>query len=468
MSFTRAARLLCSALSCCVTIAVAAAGGMLDTDTVGPACETNLAGVACDRDEVQLLQRDLSVEQRGLSAATASGAAAARSSVDRSTSATSQCVDIPPGYAGYEDWRGSGKMQRMTSFEESCLRWNPSANGEPARPDGCLGPLEQLVGTWVGMGHAYTYVPTVPFPSMRRQGPSATGTPWYNETLVFTPIIGTPINKGYSENDHLHGECRVEQALQGVSYTQEIRIGYKNELHQLLHYEHGALMYNAVPAWDTNWTVTRMGAIVRGITFHSYGDYKVVQDGDVKEQLLNELSAFDLDLLSKDKCLDPLGHVGPPHVPDGHVVHEFQRKPRQGPELADMHDFLRKPVQQASAVESFTKIDLPSSSVTPSSFLQKAAKPTNFASAIFVASLKDQDGNAKQQLQYAQRLDVEFFQRLDCITCPGLTRDETGCYHNVTRQLDQCFVDNSLDPTCSEKPYISWPHVTVNTLTKVA
>mmetsp|Transcript_99074 Transcript_99074/g.256141 ORF Transcript_99074/g.256141 Transcript_99074/m.256141 type:complete len:469 (-) Transcript_99074:52-1458(-) len=468
MSFTRAHHLLCSVVACRVAVVAAAAGAMLDTDAAGPACGENLAGVACDQDDVQLMQREFSVKHRGLSEAVAGGVAAARSSADPSSSSTSQCVDIPPGSDKYEDWRGSGKMQRMTSFEESCASWNPSAKGVPARPDGCLGPLEQLVGTWVGSGHAYTYVPTLPFPSMRRQGPSATATPWYNETLVFTPIIGTPINKGYSDNNHLHPGCRVEQALHGVSYTQEIRIGYKDELHQLLHHEHGMIMYNVMPGWDDNWTVGRMGVIPRGITFQSYGDHKLVRDGDVKEQLLNELSAFDLDLLSKDKCLDPLGHVGPPHVPDGHVVHEFQRKPRQGPELADMHDFLRKPVQQASAVESFTKIDLPLSSVAPNSFLQNAAKPTNFASAIFIESLKDQDGNAKQQLQYAQRLDVEFFQRLDCITCPGLTRDETGCYHNVTRQLDQCFVDNSLDPTCSEKPYISWPHVTVNTLTKVA
>lgn len=433
--------------ACCLAATVASAPlaansapeSMLDTDSRLPSCGQSPTDAACESDDVQLLQRDIAVKQHHKLAGAAAGQ-------------LSQCVET-------KDLPGSFK-QRLTAFEETCLEWNPTAVEDP-RPKGCMGPLEQLVGTWSGNGHAYTWVPTVPFPSQRRQGPTRTATPWYNETLTFEPIMGNTINKGYSDNDHLSPECQVEQALQGVMYTQEIRIGYLGELFQLLHYETGMLMYNTVPGGDSGWSVMRTGAIPRGINFYSQGSHSVVQGSDAKSQLLQEISALDLELLPADKCINGEGHI---HPPESDV---FNRDAGLTPELTDMHRFLKEPIQR-QFVDSFTKIDFPESTSSINPFLQNAATPVDFKSSFIISSVRDKDGTAKQQLQYAQRLEVEFFQRLDCMTCPSLTRDADGCYPNVTEHLSECFVDNSLDQTCSERPFVRWPHVTVGTLTKIA
>jgi len=448
-----------SAACCAILAASAAPEGMLDTDPAAASCRLAPDGSPyCKGEDVQLYQHDLSLNQRRLQR-DVSDMSTIESGID--PSATSECVEVPLDSQTHEAGRGSGWTQRLTHLEDACLNWNPSQAEEPPRPSGCLGPLAQLVGTWQGFGHATIWEPVAPFPSMQLQGPRFTVAPRYYETLTFKPIIGTAVNKGYSGNKHMNAKCRVEQALQGLTYTQEVHISWGGELHKLLHAETGALMYNAVPGGDSNWTVSRMGALARGITFNAHGNHQEYQGDDVKSRLIRELSALDLRTTPTDKCIDYLSKVEAEY--DSNMTSSV-----------DMHSYLIdhsyaiEPIEQSSTVERVTKIDFPQATILNSPFLDKAAKTTNFKSTFFIESVRLENGDLEQRLQYAQSCQLEFSQRLDCISCPGLSRDANGCYPQVTKNLSGCFVDVSRDPSCSQKPYISWPHVQVADLKRVA
>lgn len=371
-----------------------------------------------------------------------------------------ECMEVPPDNEHYDPNRGSGMMQKLDSFQESCRAWIPSAAEIPPRPEGCLGPLESLVGTWKGYGRGYSWVPVVPMPALKLSGPKFTSTAQYRDEIVVEPIIGAILNKAYNDNDQLHPSCRVDQALHGLSYRQEVRIEYEGEFHTLLHLETGNVMYNVVPGWDANYTLSRNGATPRGITFETYGSHAEFVGEDLREQLVQDMAVLDIKMLPTDRCVDATARLGD-------VADTRSNDPDARESLVDMRSMLVDAVNAESLpVVKYTKLSFTESTVNGGAFLSKAANPANLKAFYYILHFQNPTtGEVTQKLFTIQYSTMDFFQRLDCITCPGLVRDSDGCYPLVTQDsLDGCFVDNSLDPTCSEKPYISWPHIQVGFL----
>jgi hypothetical protein len=205
----------------------------------------------------------------------------------------------------------------LTSDSNTCA----SLHGKHVHGD-CLGPLQQLLGTWEGaFGKVYTAVPRWALSDGTNNGQS-NDTRWhgysdsdlhcgmgqvpgkptaytktikqqtYKEKIVFTPIYGAVRNRGYADADHINPRCEGDQTLTGVRYnvyiTQTSATDSDGERGGVLHEEVGMWMYNAVPTVIDDWNISRMAVIPHGVAVVAQGNFTTFLGSLLKEQLIKE------------------------------------------------------------------------------------------------------------------------------------------------------------------------------------
>lgn len=326
----------------------------------------------------------------------------------------------------------------------------------PDLPD--LGPLEQLLGTWVGQGTGWNMIP-LPF----QEAPAAPAgfkfrvlMNQYDEDLRFTFVDDDVPNRGLSRPD----DADPDQLVVALDYQQKIvqvaaedrpaSQGLAGLPGLPIHHEPGLWLYEKNrrtrddviqddQVGEVVLDVARLASIPHGNSVLAVGHSSVVEGPPEIPRISGLPSGRFEDVLTpeydfrSDPYLEPyLHYVDHPFV--GNVG--FPGFPGFNP--ADMNELLRLANQGVDVVRTTTlTVDTATRSAGISNvpFSVREAEPVSMRSTFWIQELAETDelGNPRLRLQYSQVVMLQFFRPRE--------DDHPG------RAL--------------------WPHISINTLEKV-
>lgn len=248
------------------------------------------------------------------------------------------------------------------------------ASATPEQLNNELGPLSELVGTWMGTGWNL-----IALPDKSRQQPFLLLRVPMIETLTFAPLGGAVPNRGDSET----------QLIFGVQYEQRISSAVDNKA---LHVENG--MWLLLDGADK--IVARQSTIPHGDALLALG------------------RAFELDGPPPIEPVSPLPFlVGQPDQriddPKGYAAPYFEPVP--GFNTLNPNEFLQKTLDEQKVVKTTTLLvsTKKAGAVTNIPFIVKNANAASLESIFWIETVEDKDSGAQfQQLQYTQTVDLEF------------------------------------------------------------
>ena len=305
---------------------------------------------------------------------------------------------------------------------------------EVARPyDDDLGPLQQLPGQWVGQGRGWNMI-ALPFATegfldyrlLLNQ---------YDERLNFTLVDKGVPNRGVTDDhgaqtDQFVVTLDYEQVVQQVAVVDEPASDVTGAPGAAIHHEPGLFlnMLNEIP---DGFDIARLATIPHGDAALALGRSSVV-DGLARIPSVDALPIGVSHDLENNPYLAPYKHfhdtpfVGTVGFPG------FQGFDPTEPQL------LLDAANQGLDVTKTTVLELdtthPTGGIKNIPFVVRQADAASMKSTFWIQELApDEDGHVGLQLQYLQIVQLDFFPRRDGL--PGR---------------------------------ISWPHVSINTLTKVS
>ena len=248
------------------------------------------------------------------------------------------------------------------------------ASPQPQQLNDELGPLSELVGTWMGTGWNLIAVP-----DKTRQKPFLLLRAPVIETLTVAPLGGAVPNRGDSET----------QLIFGVQYEQRISSAVDNKP---LHVENG--MWLLVDGQDG--LIARQSSVPHGDAILALGSAFHV-DGPPPIAPVNSLP---FPVGQPDQRIDD---------PKGYAAPYFEPVP--GFNSLNPNEFLLKTLDAQHVVSTVTLLvsTKKAGAVTNIPFLVKNANPTSLESIFWIETVEDRDTGAQfQQLQYTQTVNLEF------------------------------------------------------------
>ena len=305
---------------------------------------------------------------------------------------------------------------------------------EVARPlDPDLGPLAKLPGRWVGQGRGWNMI-ALPFAS---PGPLDYRllVNQYDEELNFTLVDKGVPNRGVSANHNQQTDQFVvtldyEQVVHQVAVADQPASTVTGVPGAAIHHEPGLFlnMLNRIPE---GFDIARLATIPHGDAALALGKSSTV-NGVAPIRPVNGLPIGVNHDLTNNPYLAPYKHFhDTPFV--GNVG--FPGFPGFDPTAPHV---LLELANQGITVTKTTVLDLdtanPTGGIKNIPFVVKQADAASMKSTFWIQELApDADGNVEMRLQYLQIVMLDFFPRRDGL--PGR---------------------------------IGWPHVSINTLTKVS
>jgi len=302
----------------------------------------------------------------------------------------------------------------------------------PAAP---FGPLTGLIGTWTGEnGYNLVALPNVDTPG------NASFTVVVNrfrEQITFKPIEDAVLNRGYEDANQATPQKNQSQTLLGLSYHLEDRDLISGNL---IHVEDGQWLWNVEPGVVSDWTVVRMAEIPHGNSPQALG-------------LDTQLTGLEVEKELRDMVDAPEWSVNP-QQPHGQFINGagyFDPERDTACKENGVHtDVCATPVQKLlddsipfSSIKKAVKLDVktsfPGGSMGLLPGIKRQVFNTLFNSTFFIESTNGVDFT---QFQYAQTVMFHFL-------CTETTDPK------------DCSLPENVDATSA------WPHVQVNTLTKV-
>jgi len=378
----------------------------------------------------------------------------------------------------YTENTATVNQQSLTESESTCLAFS-APPGEPVDTNAvpnCIGPLEKLIGVWKGSyGFSVTQLPNVdPVADATAKGVPLNVQPFaptadkavllqnYSEVIVFRPIPGNVLNRGYANNDQVTPLCQQNQLIQGLIF--ELQVYEINsttgDIIGLIHAESGEWLYNSVQANDNNWRVSAIKVVPHGAVPVALGNWS---EGDSLEEVIAQQTDMDMSIANyPGDCLPAGWNVGP-----------FSQLPQ--PSQAPLNEQLLQQTRNMT-IKKFYKLDVSTRGLgrfAQLPFIRHQAKEgLQFGKTLWIESA---DGDTFDTIQYVQRAELGFTQRYDCRTCAYGARDPTtGCYGvDVARcEASDMRLTNNTDPVtsppCDVVRTIKWPHFQLNTLRKVS
>lgn len=345
--------------------------------------------------------------------------------------------------------------QNLTLEEERCIVFDPDLS--------CAGPLGQLVGVWEGSyGKTATSVPAYNlyalinnFTSAQSFGnPETTGlgtvpgqpTSWfhtiknqtYREIIVFEAIYGDVKNRGYSLADQVNAGCQSNEYFTGVTYKSAVYQTSPSDQdgpwNGLLHEEVGMILYNTRPGstgLNAPYEVVRMASIPHGISLTATGRHGVTESEEtlMKAQLDEDLNinpttgtcGFGNDYSTRNLGWGPTAdECG---FPNGEQPYNDTMNMNQFLTNVTADTMETAELIQADALHFTQQIF----SETP--FLRAQSPSSNFSSTFWISNYLNTTSNETfLELQYAQKVDLHFVQKAECIECDGVTQyNANGC-----------------------------------------
>ncbi|WDE00811.1 heme-binding protein [Thalassomonas actiniarum] len=286
-----------------------------------------------------------------------------------------------------------------------------------------FGPLEGLIGTWVG-AKGWSVI-AVPAPGSTPDGSADFKliVQNYTETLTFKAVDDPVRNRGGA----------VEQNIGAIEYEQRI---HDFDTKALIHVENGMLMYlgdvaseSGEPGPKPMFSIARSATVPHGDSAMILGD-AVVKEGAPEVPDISSLPS------EADQAGMPEGFLKQyENEQERLTVYDIVTKQNSKIfNVANPNDNLKRD-NNGLEVVSTTHISMDSENgggINNIPFIVKHANATRFQCDFWLQTIKlPMSGQTFEELQYSQNVDIEFHKRFS---------DKSGL--------------------------ITWPHVTVNTLTK--
>lgn len=270
-----------------------------------------------------------------------------------------------------------------------------------------FGNLAGLVGTWTGAnGFNMIAVPD-------QQGEFTLLVDSYTENLVVNAVPATTPNRGYKVIENI-------PTLQYATTISETPNG------SLMHVECGFWEVSD-PTLNGGFDIFRIASVPHGNAVEVMGNSSVIAGPPTIDPTLNGVPTGDLPAIFgyKDPYGAPFKYPGfSPQSPNQTLIDYLANQQSNGLAVTQTV-ILEVSTQNSGGMSNIA-------SLQPSS-TQTDVIPTRFDATFWLETLKDQKGNTFQQLQYSQRILLDFPVKSDQ---PGQT--------------------------------IVWPHINVNTLTMVS
>lgn len=319
------------------------------------------------------------------------------------------------------------------------------APGSPPDPD--LGPFQLLPGTWANIdpgqpgggpaaGHGWNMI-ALPFATADGSPPFRLLLNQFNETLTFNLVDKAVPNRGISANplqerDQFDVTLDYVQSVGQISATDNPRSTFADPQSKPIHHEPGLFlnMVNRTPAGNN---IARLGSIPHGDSVLAIGKSSTIA-GPPAIPAVDGL---------------PIGVDPDPHGPGAHYLAPylaFDANPFKGvlagvagfPGFNPLHPhLLLAGALVGQNITRTTVLDLSTETFTAGihniPFVTHQANPTSMTSTFWIEEIDNGDNTTTLQLQYLQVVLLDFFPRPD--NQPGLIR---------------------------------WPHVSINTMRKIA
>ncbi|WDE03624.1 hypothetical protein SG34_019865 [Thalassomonas viridans] len=287
-----------------------------------------------------------------------------------------------------------------------------------------FGALEGLIGTWVG-AKGWSVI-AVPAPGSTPDGSADFKliVQNYTETLTFRAVEDPVRNRGGA----------VEQNIGALEYEQRI---HDFDTKELIHVENGMLMYlgdvadeaSGEPGPEPMFTIARSATVPHGDSAMILGD-AAVKDGGPE---IPDISALPSE---QDQTGMPAGFLKQ-YEDEQEKLTVYDIVTKQNSKIfnvANPNDNLRRDNNGLEVVKT-THISMDSENgggINNIPFIVRHANATRFQCDFWLQTINlPMSGQTFEQLQYSQNVDIEFHKRFS---------DKAGL--------------------------ITWPHVTVNTLSK--
>jgi hypothetical protein len=319
-----------------------------------------------------------------------------------------------------------------TAMRLSALTKQPRQVARATAGDPALGPLNQLPGTWLGVGHGWNMI-ALPFVSPGLNYRLLLNQ--YDEHLNFTFVDKAVPNRGISEGtqtDQFIVALDYEQVIRQVAVTDRPRSEVRGEVDPPLpiHHEPG-LFLQMKNQTDGDVDISRLGTVPHGDAVLALGSSSSV-DGLAAIPAVNGLpigSGATID----DPYLEPYRFFRDHPFPGTVTAQQFP-----GFNPVEPHRLLESAntgitAKQTTVLTFDTTISTGGINNVP--FVVAHANAVSMRATFWIQELADDtvDGNPKLRMQYLQVVILEFAPRRDGI--PGL---------------------------------IHWPHISINTLEKAS
>jgi hypothetical protein len=290
-----------------------------------------------------------------------------------------------------------------------------------------LGPLQKLIGMWEGKG--FTIIAR---PDGKNQGASGDhdariASSFHlqvnvtKEILLFIPILGKVINRGFQAQQDIH--------LHGLMYVQFIIDA--DDITNILHFETGQwLLVPATTAPKFEATIIRQATIFHGATFMAQGDaasFEIISDGPPK---IPPEESTPPGIPLNTSYLKPYRKTPPPAgMPSDSIINPNSVLQVEAAILPSTTRTARitligsiSPSSQAASTTtpptSASATDSPTantqtaqpvpSDVTNIPFLRKNAEVQNLTATFYVETVFDGNKEIRKQLQYTQKTFLRF------------------------------------------------------------
>lgn len=274
-------------------------------------------------------------------------------------------------------------------------------------PEIDFGNLTGLIGTWTGAnGFNMIAVPD-------QQGEFTLLVDSYTENMVVNAVPATTPNRGY----------KVIESIPTLQYSTTIS---ETPNGSLMHVECGFWELSD-PNLNGGFDIFRIASVPHGNAVEVMGNSSVIAGPPTIDPTLNGVPTGDLPPIFgyKDPYGPPFKYSGfSPQAPNQTLIDYLTNQQNEGLTVTQTVT-LQVSTQNMGGMSNIA-------SLQPSS-TQIDVIPTQFDATFWLETLKDQKGNTFQQLQYSQRVLLDFPVKSDQ---PGQT--------------------------------ITWPHINVNTLTLVS
>lgn len=256
--------------------------------------------------------------------------------------------------------------------------------GDAVEVTNVLGPLADLIGTWVG-NNGWNLI-AVPVTGAGGNESFLLEVMPVNETITFSPIGAAVPNKGFPEPTFVYGlqyELRVSDQLNS----------------QPLHIENGMWLLLDNSPTPASPSIARQSVIPHGDSLLALGDYSI------KEGPPN---IPDINAVPDPGPAAPLGYTDPwlsPVIPGFSKVNPNQTLQ----DFIKQQDIVQTTTLSVSTANQGGIVNIP--------FIVKNANATAFESVFWIETVKSSTGTTFQQLQYSQQTNLNFIQKFGA---PGL------------------------------------------------